>query len=141
MKIFFKYRQRGFTLVEVLIALLFLLIAIVPISIVLESFYRGSYDSRSTGIGLFLAEAVIEDLVKTGYSLSEVTTTLGALSGFPEYTRYYEISKDSDFNPSNAVPHSGTGSGTTSFKRLKAVVYWGDSREERVELVNILGTY
>lgn len=133
---------KGFTLVESLIALLFLTIAMVPIAALLESFYRKSYDVRETGVGLFLAQKLIEEEIKKGYSgMSVSNVTTAGLSDFPEFTLVCEISKDTNFIPSNTVPHSGSGDALSSFKRVKATVFWGPGRGERVELVHIQGNY
>jgi type II secretory pathway pseudopilin PulG len=135
--------KAGFTLIEVLFALLSLALIVIPLALMLDSIYVNSDDSRLTGTATFLAQEVMEGLEAQGYgALSPTTYTYSALTEFPRFTRYYELSKDSDFNPAMIIAHTGVGAPATSFYRAKVVVFWDTGSEgKRVQLVRVLSAY
>ncbi|NVM21446.1 MAG: prepilin-type N-terminal cleavage/methylation domain-containing protein [Desulfobacterales bacterium] len=119
--------ERGFTLLEILIAMIILSIGFLGVAALTGGIMRGnSYSSAQTS-GAILAQDKMEDIRRQGYSGTSatdatITEVYNSISGYPSYKRETLIDVD---NP------------IAGMKRVTVTVYW-DSDAHSIVLHTII---
>ena len=123
-----KERDNGFTLVEVLIAILILTVGLLGMASLTVAIIKGNKLSADLTTATTLAQDKMEDLRRLGYSGTPATDdtnteAYGSISGYATYKRVTETDFD---NPA------------ADMKMITVTAYWQDSiGEHSVELKTI----
>lgn len=123
-----KSETSGFTLVEIMIALVVLAIVLLGTFFGLGAGFRNSEDAKNLTIATNLAQEKMEDLINQDSSSVDLTAgdhsdtdTLTASTEYISFTRDWTVDDAGDFIPVTAPdPHSGTPSG--NFKKITLAV-------------------
>ena len=87
--------RRGFTLIEIMVAVTLLSIGLLGMAGLTVGIMRGNSLSNQVTTATALAQAKMEDIKRVGYSgATESTEDYNAISGYPLYKRATEIDVD-----------------------------------------------
>ncbi|MGB9868282.1 MAG: type IV pilus modification PilV family protein [Bacillota bacterium] len=113
-----RYRCSGYTLVEVLLATVLLVAAVVPLMTALINGARWTVESRDIVVALNLAQGKLEELKNKPYAVLEQGEPLdpsspaGSFAGYPDYAYRLEVSQI-----------DVSGDGRRDVKTVKVVIY------------------
>ena len=110
-------RQQGFSMIELLVAMLILSTALLGLGRVAIGVIQGNLRSRDHGVATFLAQDRIESLRGRGSVAAPTTEDYGTLPGFPGFKRVTEVLRD--------TPESGLSTVTVT-------VSWGGNGRSAV---------
>ena len=122
-----KKKDNGFTLIEVLIAIIILSVGLLGMAALTVGIIQGNKFSNDLTTATTLAQDEMEDIRRLGYSGTSATTTTvtenyNSIPGYPTYKRVTDTSVDN--------PVSG-------MKMITVTLFW-DSDNHSVQLKNIL---
>ena len=126
-------QKKGFTLVEVLVAVFILAVGISAVLVIFPSGLRVARSSKMATVAVYLAQEKIEEIISQPYAgiSSEAKQTLS--SPFSAYSRKTEITC---FDPNGElVPNCPDDTG---IKEIKVTVSWGIAGKE-IELTTLIG--
>ena len=87
-------RQRGFSVIELLVAMLILSTAFLGLGRVAIGVIQGNLRSRDHSVATFLAQDRIESLRGVGGAAASTTEGYGTLPDFPGFKRVTEVLRD-----------------------------------------------
>ena len=119
--------EKGFTLIELIFALLIMAIGILGISSVAATVAKGNGKAKQTSTAVFLAQEKLEEVALAGYTDANGeagTENYGSITDFPKYRRVTTVQND--------TPVTGT-------KTITVTVNWR-SGEGTFEANTILGS-
>jgi type IV pilus assembly protein PilV len=110
--------MKGFTIIEILIAIFILVVGILG---VLSAFPLGTKFvtfSRMSSVAIQLAQEKMEEIISQSYdNISSSTEDYGKISGFEAYKRVTEVNY---YDPENStITTTNTG-----IKKIKITVFW-----------------
>ena len=122
-----KKKDNGFTLIEVLIAIIILSVGLLGMAALTVGIIQGNKFSNDLTTATTLAQDEMEDIRRLGYSGTSATTTTvtenyNSIPGYPTYKRVTETDVD------NPVP---------GMKMITVTLFW-DSDNHSVQLKTIL---
>ena len=117
-----KDRENGFTLIEVLIAIVILSVGLLGMAALTVGVINGNRFSNDLTTATTLAQDKMEDVRRLGYSDVIAETKAACASPYSEYERKVEVSADDP---------------ATGMKTITVTTYW-DSDGHSVELKTIL---
>ena len=106
-------RSRGFTLLEILIALIILTVGIVAIVGLFSSGLAGSVDVENMAIAMNLAQRRMEEINNLDFDTGIVSETKAVVSGFSNFQREVVVSEPE-----------------TDLKQVTVNVYWSYKGDE-----------
>lgn len=125
-------KQKGMTLIEILVALAVLIIGVLGVFQVFPAAAKKEGIAKNNSIASYLAQGQIENILSYSYddsALSVGTTTTSTASGYNIQTNIAYV------NPLNGLNATGTDLG---IKKIKIKVTWGDgSPEKTVEIATL----
>ncbi|MCY4485633.1 MAG: prepilin-type N-terminal cleavage/methylation domain-containing protein [Deltaproteobacteria bacterium] len=86
--------QRGFSMIELLVAMLILSTALLGLGRVAIGVVQGNLRSRDHSVATFLAQDRIESLRGGGGAVAPATEDYGAIPDFPGFRRVTEVLRD-----------------------------------------------
>ena len=110
-------RQQGFSMVEVLVAMLILSTALLGLGRVAIGVIQGNLRSRDHSVATFLAQDRLESVRGVGSAVAATTEDYGAMPDFPGFKRVTEVLRD--------TPESGLSTVTVT-------VSWGGDERSAV---------
>jgi type IV pilus assembly protein PilV len=117
--------EKGFTLIEILIATVIITVASLGVSSLTVGIMRGNSFSERLTTATTLAQDRLEEVKRLGYSkvgTAVGTENYGSIANFDGYKRVTEVDNDKP---------------VTSMKRITVTVYW-DSDQRFVKMLTIL---
>jgi len=119
-----KHNDKGFTLIEVLIAIVILSVGLLGMASLTVAIIQGNKFSNDLTTATTLAQDKMEDIRRLGYSNVTAETKAACASPYSEYERKVEVSADD--------PAAG-------MKTVTVTAYWQSTvKEHSVELKTIL---
>lgn len=123
MPLYAQGNDRGFTLLELLIAITILSIGLLGMASLTVAIIKGNQLSNNLTTATTLAQDKMEDIRRQGYTgAADEMEDYGNISGYPSYKRVTTVLDD--------IPYSG-------MKTVSVAVYW-DSDDHSVELKTII---
>ena len=96
-------RQQGFSMIELLVAMLILSTAMLGLGRLAVGVIQGNLRSRNHSVATFLAQDRIEALRGGGSAVVATTEDYGTLAGFPGFKRVTEVLRDTPERGLSAV--------------------------------------
>jgi len=120
-----NHNDNGFTLIEVLIAIVILSVGLLGMAALTTGIIKGNRLSNDLTTATTLAQDKMEDIQRVGYASAASETKATMSSPFSDYKREVTVT---------------TGSPATDMKTVSVKIYWGGASKEdhNVELRTIL---
>ena len=139
-------KDRGFTLVEVLISLAFLVIGILGIAGLQKATMDGNKLANRITLAVTMAEDKIEELKRLGFSDTQLTDTEGVTSDIdthidqePTLFTNPDHSNDSPLSEVQRVWNVADNVPASGLKTVTVIVGWQDNRWHYITLSTIIG--
>lgn len=133
--------QRGFTTLELLIAISILMVGLLGVASMQVSGIRGNYFSANTTIGLTLAEEKMEELLALAYNHGDLQDS--ELGNNSDLTTTATLDHDETVNDPGGPFHriwnvrdEDTGAGWPDMKTITVIVEW-ENNKHRVLLTSL----